>query len=115
QPYPGEKDEEEEDDNDDDSCWRLSPERAGKDSEGSGQPERFPASGEMPGGVKSPALANGNKHISFVDTTSDRYYSGGSEEGDQMKKITGQSPPKLPLAERLRLRRLRDCSLIAFC
>ncbi|CAM9091745.1 unnamed protein product [Ectocarpus sp. 4 AP-2014] len=114
QPHPGEEEEEEEeDDNDNDSCWRLSPahsqgKRAGKGSDGNGQPERFRASGEMPGGVKSPALTNGNQHISFVDSTSDRYDSDGSEGGDQMK-ITGQSPSKLPLAERLRLRRLRNC------
>ncbi|CAM9380375.1 unnamed protein product [Ectocarpus fasciculatus] len=113
QPYPGEEDEE--DDSDD---WRLSPahsqgKRAGKDSDGNGQPKRCPGSGEMPGGVKSPALANGNEqHVSFVDTTSNRYDSEGSEGRDQMTKNAEQSPPNLPLAERLRLRRLRD-SLVA--
>ena len=112
-----EDEEEEEGESEDDDFWKLSgcPQgsRAGG---GTGQTRRVSASrgGSVRESRSSPSPAagrmqaeksrnSGQNSVVLVDSTSDRHSSSSDSEGGGGENQ--QSPPRLPLAERLRLRR----------
>lgn len=122
------EEEEEDDDDDDDGFWdlgegRCSQAKRGGGQGGSGQARRVPPCGggsARRGRQTSASLAVGRQgveksppcdgqHVSLVESASERHDSdsGSSSGGDgDQDGDAEKSPPRLPLAERLRLRRL---------
>ena len=120
------KEEEDDDDDDDDGFWDLgggcSQGRRGGGVLGESGKERriAPYGGSGRGRKTSAPLATAGRpqqsersrdgrHVSLVDTASDRHDSDGnssSGSGGGRDRGAERSPPRLPLAERLRLKRL---------
>lgn len=127
----GEKEveEEDDDDDDDDGFWDLGDGRSQVKRTGglggSGQARRGPpcvgGSARVRGRKTSASLAVGREgvekppscdgqHVSLVESASERYDSDSNSSrggGGDPDRDAERSPPRLPLAERLRLRRLR--------
>ncbi|CAM9429620.1 unnamed protein product, partial [Hapterophycus canaliculatus] len=117
----GKEEDEDDDDDDDDDFWRLSngsnrrsqARHAGVDSVDSGQRRRMPPCAERSGkggcSGASPALTGDPMAcVSLVDAISETHDSDCWSVGDEQDASQKISSPKVPLAERLRLRSLRE-------